>query len=216
MKKLLTLFVLGAFLLPCISLAATDVLAGGWLNASIEELIYARGQIDAQILALGSNLPDDTTTKTAGLSPTTTPRTITSSDVEVAIDTILNCRNDETDKAYSMIQEYYPYMTDEQKQKCLLSYGRWMCVEKAEEHIIDHLNDPYSYRRYGGNVDSRAALKDEEYRITVTLDYGAKNKFGGMVRQEKELYVYFKLDLENGNVIFTDAMMADVMERFVD
>ncbi|MBQ4266382.1 MAG: hypothetical protein IJB85_12805 [Clostridia bacterium] len=187
-------------------------------NAKMSLCVDSSGKGVVSPVSSLSFIPTPTliTTPSATSSPTVTPKVITNSDVEAAIEQILNYRNAETDKAYAVIQEYYPYMTDEQKEKCLLSYGRWMCVEKAEEHIIEHLNDPYSYRRYGGNVDSQAVLIDEEYRITVTLDYGAKNQFGGMSRVEKELYVYFKLDLKNGNVVFTDVMMANVMERYVD
>ena len=53
MKRISVALIILALMLPRYAFASVDVLAGGWWNASIEELLSARDQIDAQILALG-------------------------------------------------------------------------------------------------------------------------------------------------------------------
>ena len=57
MKKISAALIILVLMLPGYSCASVDVLAGGWWDASIEELLSAREQIDAQILALGEVLP---------------------------------------------------------------------------------------------------------------------------------------------------------------
>lgn len=71
--KYITLILLTlAVLLPSNAFASIDVLAAGWWNASLDELISARNQIDNQILSLGGQLPN-TITPTPIPLPTSTP-----------------------------------------------------------------------------------------------------------------------------------------------
>lgn len=60
MKKIFVLcFTLSMIMIPFSALAKVDVLAGGWWNASVEDLLFAREQIDAQIVALSGQIEDD-------------------------------------------------------------------------------------------------------------------------------------------------------------
>lgn len=57
MKKMSAALIILVLMLPGYSCASVNVLAGGWWDASIEELLSAREQIDAQIIALEGSLP---------------------------------------------------------------------------------------------------------------------------------------------------------------
>lgn len=72
MKKVFIIFLSLLLTFPSISLAKVDVLAGNCWNASLEELLAARNQIDNQILALGGELPNQAS-PTPTFTPTTTP-----------------------------------------------------------------------------------------------------------------------------------------------
>lgn len=72
MKYITLLFVILSVLLPSNAFASVDVLAAGWWNASLDELISARNQIDNQILSLKGQLPS-TITPTPIPLPTSTP-----------------------------------------------------------------------------------------------------------------------------------------------
>lgn len=60
MRKTILVGFVVVLLMPIIALADVDVLAGGWWDATVEELLAAREQLDAQIIALGGTVSDDT------------------------------------------------------------------------------------------------------------------------------------------------------------
>ena len=72
MKSLFSLSLAVLLLLPSLAYASVDVLAAGWWNASLEELISARMQIDNQIVSLGGQLPN-AITPTPIPAPTPSP-----------------------------------------------------------------------------------------------------------------------------------------------
>lgn len=60
MKRVFVLFLVAAVLItPISAFAKVDVLAGGWWDASLEELLSAREQIDAQIASLSANVTEN-------------------------------------------------------------------------------------------------------------------------------------------------------------
>ena len=58
MKRISVALIILVLMLPGYAFASVDVLAGGWWDASIEELLSAREQIDTRITALGGELPN--------------------------------------------------------------------------------------------------------------------------------------------------------------
>lgn len=80
MKCIGAIFLVLVILLPGYAFASVDVLAGGWWDASIEELLLAREQIDVHILALGGELPDSNQ-KNEILYESDTQSTITTTEI---------------------------------------------------------------------------------------------------------------------------------------
>lgn len=173
-------------LIPTVSIAAVDVLASGWWNASLEELSLAREQIDNQILALGGN-PDSynkaTHTPTPILSPTPFP--------------FLS-----TDEHTQKYEEWALYILNEVYSES------WKNPESLQIHGIDiYLFDEgfekeYSYYRENKRQTGNKTVSSAQ--VFFDVDYSAQNGFGGMNRDS--LAYQFRPDCyldakETGNII---------------
>lgn len=84
-------------------------------------------------------------------------------------------------------------------ENALVSCGRWGCIESAEARLKESLKSPRSYYRYSASVSSPKE-SDDHYVVTVTLNYGAANSFGGEVTSDIMLPVDLYVDLENIDV----------------
>jgi len=74
MKRIFVLFLVAAVLItPISAFAKVDVLAGGWWDASLEELLSAREQIDAQIISLQANDTEINVVATQSSVPSSLP-----------------------------------------------------------------------------------------------------------------------------------------------
>ena len=103
---------------------------------------------------------------------------------------------------YSML-EPLTFVGDECMEQCLITYGRWACVDVAEDYVKEQLKSPRSYYRYKASVT--APKYDEEegnYRINVYLDFGATNSFGAEVTESMQIAVDYTVDVENRTVEF--------------
>lgn len=81
----------------------------------------------------------------------------------------------------------YDYISDDDLKFYEKKYeiNSFVCywIESSIEHLKEELKDPYSLVVYGVKIEM---CDDEDYDdvvIELTLDYGAKNSFGGMVRE---------------------------------
>lgn len=120
------------------------------------------------------------------------------------------------DKALDLIQRT-TILSDDCTKTCLESYGRWACIESAEDHIKEQLKSPKSYYRYKASV-STPLEREEYYIVDVYLDYGATNSFGGEVTSEEKIVVHFTIDLESRSVQFDCIgneldVLADALEK---
>ena len=116
---------------------------------------------------------------------------------------ILSCANGSLSTAKSMLNEYYEIMSESQIEKCLIEIGRWDAVSEAEDYLKDYLKNPRSYVRYSGKCGTPELQSDGTYKTYVYLDYGAENSFGASVRDEVEMYVYFKINIDSLIVRFS-------------
>jgi hypothetical protein len=99
----------------------------------------------------------------------------------------------------------YGYITAEQlkeEEKYYLVYSyRCKLIKFAVDGLKDTLKDPHSLVIYGvkAEIDESRSKKsnDNEVIIQITLDYGAKNSFGGMVREEYQRIIGTNIDLEH-------------------
>lgn len=103
---------------------------------------------------------------------------------------------------YSML-EPLTIVSDECLEECLITYGRWACVDVAEDYVKETLKSPRSYYRYKASVTAPNYKEDEGYYIVnVYLDYGAENSFGAEVTDSTQICVHYYIDVENRTVEF--------------
>ncbi|MBQ6067656.1 MAG: hypothetical protein IJK89_12650 [Clostridia bacterium] len=124
--------------------------------------------------------------------------------VESVVETVLSYKNDETDSAMELIKQYGSIMNEEQKQKCLISFGQWESVNKAEEKIISRLKSPRSYYRYNCKVKEPMEKSDGTYHVYLMFEYGATNSFGGEVKETRLVVCIFRINTELLSVTFED------------
>lgn len=95
------------------------------------------------------------------------------------------------------------FVSVECMEECLITYGRWACVDVAEDYVKEQLKSPRSYYRYKASVTAPNYKEDEGYYIVnVYLDYGAENSFGAEVTDSTQICVHYYIDVENRTVEF--------------
>ena len=124
------------------------------------------------------------------------------------VDSILACKNNETERAWKLIQDNAAYMDKNQLQECLISYGKWKSYEYAETEIKSLLKSPRSFYLYDGSIGTPAKQEDGSYETKVTVKYGATNSFGGEMTDEVTVYVHFEADIDAVEVTFTKAELS--------
>lgn len=121
---------------------------------------------------------------------------------------VISYANGSMSTAKSLLNDHYEIMTNTQIEKCLIEIGRWGTVGKAEDHLKEYLKNPRSYVRYSGKCGTPELQSDGTYKTYIYLDYGADNSFGASIRDEVEIYVYFKVNVDSLSVSFTKAELS--------
>lgn len=112
------------------------------------------------------------------------------------------CQSGAWRDCYTMLQSL-TIVSDESMEECLITYGRWACVDVAEDYVKETLKSPRSYYRYKASVTAPNYKEDEGYYIVnVYLDYGAENSFGAEVTDSTQICVHYYIDVENRTVEF--------------
>ena len=112
-------------------------------------------------------------------------------------------KNDGIDTIMQLISQNSQVLNEEQRLECLVWYGRWASLAKAEAEIKTYLKSPRSYNRYSGSITEPILLDDGSYRTLVKLEFGAENSFGAELRENEKVYCYFDVDTTNLKVTFT-------------
>ena len=139
-------------------------------------------------------------------------------DVDAIVYEILSYKNNDNEKAYSLLKQYAGIMTDEQKKECLISCAKWACIDVAENKIKSQLKSPRSYYQYSGSIDNpwdqSWQKKEGMYIVTVKLKYGATNSLGGEVTDESTVYVVFKINMEKTEytILGAEFWLSDAMD----
>lgn len=125
---------------------------------------------------------------------------LTRARAEKAITSIERMPYHQLEEIEQLIQENFGVMTLAAKRQCVAYYV--LCQEGPaflESQIKEVLTDPGSYTVYNIKVHGFPAFNKEKGEFTgeVDLDYGAANKFGGMIRKNETFNVYFQLDVED-------------------
>lgn len=129
------------------------------------------------------------------------------------------CQSGAWRDCYSML-EPLDFVSGECMEQCLITYGRWACVDVAEDYVKETLKSPRSYYHYKASVTAPNYKEDEGYYIVnVYLDYGAENSFGAEVTDSTQICVHYYVDAENRTVEFDcigDAlgMLEDALNGF--
>lgn len=112
------------------------------------------------------------------------------------------CQSGAWRDCYSML-EPLTIVSDECMEACLITYGRWACVDVAEDYVKERLKSPRSYYRYKASVTAPKYDEDEgSHRVNVYLDFGATNSFGGEVTKSMQIAVDYTVDTGNRTVGF--------------
>lgn len=118
---------------------------------------------------------------------------------------ILDLANGATYTAKTTLEEHSSIMTEKQIEECLIEIGRWEAATEAETYLKQFLKNPRSYTRYSGKCSMPLSQGNNSYKVTVTLNYGAENSFGASVRNDVEIYVYYRLSPSTASISFTKA-----------
>ena len=112
------------------------------------------------------------------------------------------CQSGAWRDCYSML-EPLTIVSDACMEACLITYGRWACVDVAEDYVKERLKSPRSYYRYKVSVTAPKYDEDEgSHRVNVYLDFGATNSFGGEVTESMQIAVDYTVDAGNRTVEF--------------
>ena len=119
---------------------------------------------------------------------------------------IYSYKNSDLETIQFLINENKEILSEKQLKESLLWYGRWGSLDQAEEKLKSYLKSPRSYYRYSGSISSPTWDEDNNrFKVTIDLEYGANNSFGGEVKDNVSLYSYFTIDEKNCSVTFTGA-----------
>lgn len=134
----------------------------------------------------------------------------TQEEIENAIASLNVGMTVDEEKVESVINEYYDYMNDEQKEECIASLGRYKALDETANVIKDGLISPSSFYMYSYEVWDDPVYDEEkdEYFIMVTIKYGAKNAFNAEVTDMKSSLVHYSVDVDNKSVSINSMMIA--------
>lgn len=124
---------------------------------------------------------------------------------EKMVTLILDNANGSLSLAKSYLNSNADIMTEDQKQECLIAIGRWDSLQAAQNLLKKSLKNPNSLIVYSGKTTEPVLQDDSTYKVEWFLDYGASNSFGAMVRDDVEINVYFRIDVDAVSLIYTNA-----------
>lgn len=119
----------------------------------------------------------------------------------------------------------YGYLTAEdvkeyEKYYFIKSFTCYIAIF-AIDGLKGTLKDPHSLVVYGMKAEideERSKKNDNEVIIQITLDYGAKNSFGGMVREKYQRIIGTSIDLEHRDniqyILDLSSLMVDSESQF--
>lgn len=98
---------------------------------------------------------------------------------------------------------YYEYLTDEQKTEALVFKAQFDSFDYFIEDTKQYLKNPNSFTIYDGSIHQAIEGDDGEYSVTIEINYGATNDFGGEVENDAWGIVDFTIDIETQDIEFT-------------
>ena len=98
---------------------------------------------------------------------------------------------------------YYDYLNDAQKTEALLVKAQYDSLDYFIEDTIQYLKNPNSFTLYSGSIQRPLGGDNNEYSITIEIDYGATNDFGGEVENNAWGIVDFSIDIETKSIEIT-------------
>lgn len=119
------------------------------------------------------------------------------------VDYVSTLKNTEVEEIKRIIREYSDCMNEDQVATCLICWGEWRAVEKAEDFLKERLKNPHSYHCYSGSISTPEEHRDYTYcTMYVKLEYGAKNGFGAEVESTEKVYICFSYDIDNCTITY--------------
>lgn len=118
---------------------------------------------------------------------------------------ILDKANGNTSAAMDCLKEYSYILSEDQVSKCLIQIGRFGSRYRAEKLLKSNLKDPNSLTIYSLKVSGAELQNDGSYMVKLTMDYGASNSFGAMVRDDVEINVFYEVDIASETIRYTNA-----------
>lgn len=119
------------------------------------------------------------------------------------VDYVSTLKNDNIEEIKRIIREYSECMDEDQLATCMIYFGQWDAVEKAEDFLKERLKNPHSYHRYSGKVSTPEEHRDFAYcTMYVMLEYGATNSYGGEVESTEIVYICFSYDTDKRNITY--------------
>lgn len=106
------------------------------------------------------------------------------------------------DEADMLLAKISDTLDESEKEELLKKYGEWYCFSLAEQDIISSLMNPHSYTRNGGScsflmpASASTRLYDNEYSVTINIEYMGTNAFGGYRSKTFNEIYYFTIDTE--------------------
>jgi hypothetical protein len=119
------------------------------------------------------------------------------------VDYVSTLKNDNIEEIKRIIREYSECMDENQLATCMIYFGQWDAVEKAEDFLKENLKNPHSYHRYSGKVSTPEEHRDFAYcTMYVVLEYGATNSYGAEVESTDEIYIWFSYDTAEQTITY--------------
>lgn len=109
-------------------------------------------------------------------------------------------QEDREDKVTSVMNKYYEYMSEKDKETCLEYLGVTEALDAVIDEIRPRLKSPKSFHLYSADVWSSPSYEKSTgvYSVLVELNYGATNSYGGEITSTASAFYEFKIDIEEG------------------
>lgn len=113
----------------------------------------------------------------------------------------------------SIIDDYYDYLTDEQKQLVLEALGMAKSKEALVSDAKSNQKSPSSFKLISYDAIEPIYEEDKDsYMVCADMKYSSENLYGvELEREVNNCFADFEIDIENGTATVTDSEIMDYL-----
>ncbi len=142
-------------------------------------------------------------------------------EVSLAVTECKECfRNMEFSAGKSILSKYASKMSNSEHINCLIVYGKYLCLQEAQDEIKQDMYNPLSYKlvsakfTYGADVRETDKYYEypNEYEVSIKIVFSGTNRLGGTVQQESDTIWYFRYDTKLNTIDKIQSLMEKLLK----